>query len=155
MKVTRNTPEQLIVADNPWIIGALLIAFILVFVAIGVGLILNGEWFGLLFAGIGGGLGFAAFAAFVRRVQVILDRPTDTILIRSRSLFGYKQVQHDLSNLSRAVLESTSSSDGGTLYRPALVLDKGMSTGTHPIVEAYTNTRGPRRLVDAINSWLD
>jgi len=155
MKATRNTPEQLIIADTPWLIGVLMIGFILIFVAIGLLLMSDGVWAGLAFALVGGGLGFGAFAAFVRRVQVILDRPSDTITLRARSLLGFTEVTHSLSNLSRAVLETTTSSKGSTLYRPTLILDKGMSTGAHPVVNAYTNTTGPRRTVDAINTWLD
>ena len=155
MKVTRNTPDQLIVADVPWLIGLMLILFIMVFVGAGLALVLDGELFGLLFVLGGGGIGLVAFAAFVRRVQVILDRPTDSITIRSRTLFGYSQVQHQLSNLSRAVLESTMSSKGNTLHRPTLVLTKGMSAGNHPIVAAYSNTGGAGRVVTAINNWLD
>ena len=154
MKVTRDTPQQLIIANSPWLIGIFLIGFILIFVAVGLLLLSEGIWAGLLFSLVGGGLGFGAFAAFVRRVQLILDRPSDTITIRVRSLFGFSEVQHSLSNLSRAVLETTTSSKGNTLYRPTLILDKGMSAGSHPVVHAYANTTGPRRMVDAINSWL-
>jgi len=154
MKVTRNTPQQLIIANSPWLIGLLLTGFILIFVAVGLFLLSEGVWAGLVFAVFGGGIGFGAFAAFVRRVQLILDRPSDTITLRARSLFGYSEVQHKLSSLSRADLESTTSSKGTTLYRPTLILDQGMSAGAHPIIQAFTNTSGPGRVVDAINNWL-
>ncbi len=111
MKVTRDTPDQLIISNSPWLIGLMLIIFILIFVAVGLLLITEDFWVGLLFAGFGGGIGFGAFVAFVRRVQLILDRPT-------------------------------------------LVLTGGMSTGTHPILNAYTNGTGPHRMVAAINTWL-
>ncbi len=154
MKVTRNTPDQLIIDDIPWLIGIFLIVFTLIFVTIGLFLLSEVLLFGLAFGLIGGGVGFGAFTAFVRRVQLILNRPLDSITIRTRSLFGYCEVRHDLSSLSRAVLETTTSSKGATLYRPTLMLDKGMSAGAHPIVTSYTNTGGPRRMVDAINRWL-
>ncbi|NVO57521.1 hypothetical protein HW561_17120 [Rhodobacteraceae bacterium B1Z28] len=160
MKVTRNTQNQLILADTPWFIGIMLVFFIMAFVGPGILLMSTGAeniWFGLIFALGGGGLGFGAFCVFVRRVQVILDRHKDRILIRRQSVFGYEAVEHVLSNLSHAELESTvSTSDGrrSTLYRPVLVLDEGMSAGRHPIAEAYSNGRGSHRLVDAINEWL-
>lgn len=154
MKITRDTPDQLIIADVPWLLGIGLIIFILTFAGIGLAVFLQGEWMGLLFLLIGGGIGLLAFAAFVRRVQVICDRVAGTVTIRRKSLFGYSEVQHDLRHLSKAVLESTTGSKGGTLYRPVLVLDGGMSKGRHPIVEAYTNMSGPGRAVDAVNSWL-
>lgn len=160
MKVTRNDPNQLILSDTPWFIGIMLVFFILAFV--GPGLLLMSEggediWFGLIFALGGGGLGFGAFCAFVRRVQVILDRTTDSIVIRRQSVFGYEAVEHALSNLSHAEVESTTSRSNkgtSTLYRPVLILSKGMSAGRHPIVEAYSNGSGSHRLVDAVNKWL-
>lgn len=155
MRVIRNTPEQLILANRPWLIGVMLILFILVFVGSGLAMLLSGEWAGLIFAGAGGGIGFIAFAAFVRRVQVILDRVDGTITLRRRSVFGYSQVEHELAHLREAVLEATTTSKGGTLYRPVLVLDGGMSAGRHPITQAYTNGRGPQRMADAVNAWLD
>jgi len=154
MKVTRNTPDQLIVADVPWVLGLAMVMFILIFVGIGLGLVFTGEWFGMFFAVVGGGLGFGAFAAFVQRVQVIFDVTSDAIIMRRRSLFGYKQVQHKLSDLQAAELEETTGSKGGRMYRPVLVLKSGMSKGRHPVIHSYTNTGGPRRMVEAINSWL-
>lgn len=160
MKVTRNTPNQLILSYTPWFIGISLVFFILAFVGAGVFLASEGGegiLFGIFFALFGGGMGFGAFCAFVRRVQVILDRNENSILIRRQSVFGYDAVEHKLSNLSHAEIESTTSrSDNGTstLYRPVLILDEGMSAGRHPVVEAYSSGRGAHRLVDAVNGWL-
>ena len=137
MKVSRNTPDQLIVEDVPWLLGIMLAGFILLFVGVGIGLVLSGEIFGLLFAIGGGGVGGLCFALMVRRVQVILDRPTGTLVIRRRSVLGYSEVRHDLADLSGAILEETRSSKGSTLRRPTLVLDRGMSQGRHPVVATY------------------
>ncbi|MEW2918169.1 hypothetical protein AB1A64_13935 [Ruegeria sp. ANG10] len=160
MKVTRNTSNQLILSDTPWFIGITLVLFILIFVGLGLFLMTEGGeaiLFGLIFALGGGGLGFGAFCAFVRRVQVILDRDKDSIVIRRHSVFGYDAVEHKLSNLSHAEIETTisrSNKGSSTLYRPVLILDKGMSAGRHPIVEAYSSGRGAHRLVDAVNEWF-
>ncbi|WP_170377457.1 hypothetical protein [Ruegeria atlantica] len=160
MKVTRNTSNQLILSDTPWFIGITLVLFILIFVGLGLFLMTEGGeaiLFGLIFALGGGGLGFGAFCAFVRRVQVILDRDKDSIVIRRHSVFGYDAVEHMLSNLSHAEIETTisrSNKGSSTLYRPVLILDKGMSAGRHPIVDAYSSGRGAHRLVDAVNEWL-
>lgn len=160
MKVTRNTPNQLILSDTPWFIGITLVFFILIFVGLGLFLTTEGGeaiLFGLIFALGGGGLGFGAFCAFVRRVQVVLDRDKDKILIRRQSVFGYDAVEHVLSNLSHAEIESTtsrSSKGSSTLYRPVLILNEGMSAGRHPIVDAFSNGRGAHRLVEAVNNWL-
>ncbi|WP_037311245.1 hypothetical protein [Ruegeria halocynthiae] len=160
MKVTRNSADQLILSDTPWFIGITLIFFVLTFVGLGLFLMSEGGkgiWLGLLFGLVGGGLGVGFFFAFVRRVQVILDRSKDSILIQRQSIFGHEAVEHALSNLSHAELESTisrSNKGSSTLYRPVLILDKGMSTGRHPITEAFSNGGGSKRMVDAVNDWL-
>lgn len=160
MKVTRNSPNQLILSDTPWFIGITLVFFILAFVGAGLFMVSEGGegiLFGIFFALFGGGMGLGAFCAFVRRVQVILDRNKDKIMIRRQSVFGYDTVEHLLANLSHAEIESTASRSNkgtSTRYRPVLILDKGMSEGRHPIVEAFSNGRGAHRLVDAVNDWL-
>ncbi|KIC21782.1 MULTISPECIES: hypothetical protein [unclassified Leisingera] len=160
MKITRNTPEQLILSDTPWLIGIMLVFFILVFAGAGLGMLSQGGDLilpGLVFALVGGGMGALAFCLFVRRVQVILDRPGGSVVIRRQSVFGYSKVEHHLADLSHAEVESTTSRREGrtrTLHRPVLVLDGGMSAGRHPVVEAYTNGRGAQHLAEAINAWL-
>lgn len=160
MKITRNTSQQLILADTPWLIGIMLVLFILTFAGVGIALISQGGDLilpGLVFGLIGGGMGALAFGLFVRRVQVILDRSTGNIVIRRQSVFGFHEVCHRITDLSHAEVERTVSRNNGssrTLYRPVLVLDSGMSAGRHPIVQAFTNGRGSQHLVDAINTWL-
>jgi hypothetical protein len=156
MKVTRDTPDQLVISNSPWLIGLMLIIFILIFVGVGLFVMTTEEfWIGLLFAGFGGGIGFGAFVAFVRRVQLILDRSTNSVTLRARSLLGFSEVRYSLSDLARAELDTTTGSKGGTLYRPVLVLTGGMSAGTHPILNAYTNGTSPHAMVAAINTWLE
>ena len=142
MKVTRQTPDQLIISDTPWLIGIMLTLFILVFVGVGILSFADDPWFGLMFGGFGAGLGAVCLAVFVRRVQVILDRAADTLTIRRKSLFRYHSEQHQLSELSHAILEQTKANGGGTMYRATLVFDQGMSAGSHPITTAYSNGSG-------------
>lgn len=150
MSVKRNIPEQLIVADIPWIIGLLLIGFILIFAGSGLSVIASGDWMGLMFV-LGAGLGAVALATFVRRVQVIFDRPSNRIIHRSRSVFGYKEDTHLLSELKGVTLETSRGSKGTLMFRPTLLLNGDRV----PIVESYTNTRGPEKLVRAIEDWLE
>lgn len=155
MHVVRDTPEQLILANRPWPLGAGIVLFILTFAAAGLLIATEEPWFGLLFGGTGVLLGAGAFAAFVRRTQVILDRGSGQILIRRRSVLGYAESKLPLAELTGAELETTRSATpdgrGSTLYRPVLMV----SAGPYPIVKSYTNTSGPKRLVDAINRWLE
>lgn len=154
MHVTRNTPEQLIIADTPWFIGIMLIIFIVLFVGPGLLIVSDGIWQGWVFVIAGGGMGLIAFGVFVRRMQVILDRPSDTITIRRQSIFGFSEITHELSDLSEVKIETTTGSKGRRLFRPTLVLNQGMSAGDHPIVQAYTNSGSSQRVADAVNGWL-
>ncbi|MCG7522145.1 hypothetical protein [Ruegeria sp. Ofav3-42] len=160
MKVTRNTPDQLILSNTPWFIGITLVFFILIFVGAGLFMVSEGGegiLFGIFFALFGGGMGVGAFCTFVRRVQVILDRDKGSIVIRRQSVFGYDTVEHELSNLSHAEVETTTSTRDRTtskMHRPVLILEKGMSAGRHPIVQAYVSGRGAQHMVDAVNDWL-
>ena len=164
MRITRNTSDQLIIANTPWLIGIMLILFILVFIGAGL-LVATAEdgdlWFGILFGSLGGGIGIAAFCAFVRRVQIIFDRSTGKISIRRQSVFGYSSADHPLEQLSHVEIEQTTSFRDGrssTLYRPTLILAAGSSAANIktriPIVAAYTNGAGPNRIATAVNSWL-
>ena len=60
-----------------------------------------------LFAVFGGGIGAACFVAFVRRVQVIFDRDSNLISIRTRSVYAYTQETYPMNQLRKAVLETT------------------------------------------------
>jgi len=159
MKITRDTPDQLILEYKPWITGIFLTLFTLVFVAIGATLLSTGEPLvggvmllsGLLFGGI-------FFAVFVRRVMVILDAPTGRIEIRRKSVFGSETVEHQLQYLDRAVVETIvgRNSDGmrSKTHRCTLILNGGMSAGHHPLTTAYSSGRGASRAKKAINTWL-
>ncbi|KAE9628983.1 hypothetical protein [Parasedimentitalea maritima] len=154
MKITRNTPQQLIIANKPWLIGIALILFILAFVGAGLLVATEEPLFGIPFGLFGGGIGAVCFVAFVRRVQVIFDCASNLITIRKQSLYAYSEETHPLSQLNKAVLETTVSSmnngNASTMYRPSLDIGGTL----HPMVTSYTNTRGPARLVNAVNKWL-
>jgi len=153
MKITTNTPEMLIVEERPWVIGAMMIVFILAFTGVGLTAISGGDLWGVAFIIIGAGLGLAAFWAFVRRVQVVFHRPQGWVEIRRRSLTSAKKVRHTLDEVESAVVEPRYS-DGSTLYRVALQFSKGQSQGRHPLTQHYTNTGNHQGVADAINAWL-
>ena len=154
MKILRNTPEQLIIEETPWVLGIMLVFFILAFVGPGLFLVTQGELIGLFFAGVGGGLGAMGLIVFVQRVQVILDTTTDEVIVRRRSVLRYDQVIHPLSQLAEAQLDMTRGSKGTLMTRPVLIFDRGPSAGLLPVVSSYTSGEGPRRMVSAINGWL-
>ena len=154
MKITRNLPEQLILDHTPWLFSLLFGGMAFLFFGIGLALMMSGEFFGLIFALAGGGIGGLVFFMIARRVQLILDAQSGQITLRRRTLLGYSEETHALADLREALLEETTTSKGGRTYRPSLYLT-GMSEGIHPVLKVYTNTGGPRQAVNAINTWLD
>ncbi len=153
MKITRNTPEQLIIDIIPWLSGITISAFILIFAGTGLFLISQSIWAGLILFLVACCFGIALFAVFVHRTQLILNRPSNTVTLRTRTLFGLTQIEDDLTNLSCASLDSIITAKGSTLYRPSLVLE-GMNAGSHPIMASYSHTSVPDKMVKAINAWL-
>lgn len=153
MKVRRNTPDLLIVEDRPWLFALMITGFTLLFCGIGLVLMMDGEWTGLVFFCAGGGLGLGAFWAFVRRVQVVFHRPEGWIEIRRANIFRKLRSRYDLSGVHRAFLESTQG-DNGTLYRVVLLIESGGVQGTKPLTLAYSNVGDHRGVAAAINAWL-
>ena len=155
MKITTNTPDLLIVENRPVWLALGLTLFILIFVAVGLAMTLSGEWWGLLFGLFGGGIGFAAFWAFVRRVQVVFNRSEAYVEFRRRNIFGGSRVRHRLDEIGRAEIEESQSSDSGPTYRVVLVIDRGQSAGRHPVTLAYSSGSAHHRVAEAINAWLE
>lgn len=153
MKIATDTDDLLIVEDKPVLLGLALILFILVFVGIGVGVIIAGVWAGLVFVLVGGGLGALAFFAFVRRVQVVFHRPGNWVEVRRRNLLGGSKVRHRLDAITRAEIESSSTS-GGATYRVVLVIDAGPGTGRHPVTLAFSSGESHHIIAAKINDWL-
>lgn len=155
MKITSDTPDLLVIDDRPLFIGIALGVFILIFVGIGLAMLLDGLWAGLIFIIVGGGLGLGAFWAFVRRVQVVFHRPEAWVEFRRRNLFGGSRVRHRLDEIDRAEIEETTSSEGNVLARVVLVIERGQSVGRHPITLAYSSGSAHLHIAEAINRWLD
>jgi hypothetical protein len=155
MKTTRNTPDQLILENTPWVIAICLVIFILIFVAVGLVMLADGDWGpAMAFFFVGGGAGVAALFAFVRRTQLILDRPRNLIELRRKSLYNQTVQTFELIHLKNAVVESMRSNEAIT-YRATLVISGGMQAGHHPITLVYSSGTGADRAVAAINAWLD
>ena len=155
MKVTTDTPDLLVVEDRPVLLALALTVFILVFVAVGFTVMMSGEWWGIFFALVGGGVGCAAFWGFVRRVQVVFHRPGAYVEVRRRNIFGGSTVRHGLAEIDRAEVEESRSSDSGSTYRVVLVVDRGQSAGRHPVTLAFTSGGAHHRVAKAINAWLE
>jgi hypothetical protein len=152
MKITRNRPDQLIIGETPWLMAGVTLFFTLVFTAVAVFLLFQGIWVGLIFFA-GTALGIGGMWAFVRRIQIVLHAPSATLTFRERSITGYTQIVHSLSDVTHAIIE-TSNSDGTTLSRVSIILT-GESEGTHPISQVFSNIGDHQGICTAINDWLD
>lgn len=157
MKIVRNTPEQLILQNVPWMMSGLLALAILGMTA---GCLYNltaGEYktaamlffCGPVFMGL-------FFAAFVQRDDLILDRSRNLIELRNATMFSRTKTHHDLTHLEKAVVQTKYSSGDGPsrTHQIALVLNGGTDTGAHPVTGVYTSGSGSERAADAINAWL-
>ncbi len=153
MKVIRNTADQLIVEERPWLIGVFLIAFVLVFTGVGLSMIANGEYWGIVFLG-GAAAAFLFIRVFVRRVQVIFNRPQGWIEIRRRSMSRQSNIRYDLTEITHAEVETSNSGDGGPTHRIVLIIPKGQSQGRHNLTEYYVSGKGSHKTAKAINDWL-
>lgn len=159
MKIKRNAPDVLVAEEVPWFMASMLFMFIMWFVIPGVLIAFSGEWLGLLFAALGGGLGFAAMCVFVERLQLILHAPSGTATIRRRTILSHSETQLPLSEVAKAVVESSKGNKAprSRLTRPALVLRDGTGDGmlTHPVTQVYSSGNGAAELVRAVNLWLE
>lgn len=153
MKVTRNTADQLIVEERPWLFGFMLIVFVLVFTGVGLSMVAAGEFWGIAFL-FGAAIGFLFIRVFVRRVQVIFNRPKGWIEIRRRSMSRQSNIRYDLTEITHAEVETSNSGDGGATHRVALIIPKGQSQGRHNLTKYYVSGKGSHKTAKAINDWL-
>lgn len=152
MKVTRNTPNQLIIEERPWIAGAALVIMMLVMLGIGLDMILSGNPFGLLvMAAMVIPLLFIFI--FVRRVQVVFHRPEGWVEIRRQNIHRRSTVRHSLSEISSASVDTSHSGDSPT-HRVILHILDGQSAGDHPLTQYLVSGNGSHRAAEAINDWL-
>ena len=152
MKVTRDTADQLIIENNPVWLAVFVSLFAFLFVVVGLFTLQTETFVGTVFIIGGVVIGSVFNLAFIRRTQLILDRPRNLVELRRRSMIGYKRRTWELGHLNHAVVQSSHSGDTNT-YRAALVFDDGMDAGTHPITLVYSSGSGAKRASDAVNRW--
>ncbi|MGC1495797.1 MAG: hypothetical protein WA790_08310 [Sulfitobacter sp.] len=153
MKVTRNTPDQLIVENNPIWLAVFVSSFALIFIVAGIFTVQSETFVGVAFIIGGLVIGSVFNIVFIRRTQVILDRPRNLVELRRKSLLGFKRRTWELGHLERADVQTSRSDDSDT-HRAVLVFSDGMDAGIHPITVVYTSGSGADRAASAINSWL-
>lgn len=152
MKVTRDTPNQLIIENNPVWLAVFVSLFAFLFIVVGIFIVQAETFVGIAFITGGLVIGSVFNLAFIRRTQLILDRPKNLVELRRRSMIGYKRRTWELGHLNQAIVQTSHSGDTNT-YRAALVFDDGMDAGTHPLTLVYSSGGGAKRASAAVNRW--
>lgn len=152
MRIRENTPDRLIVEDQPWFLGGVLIVFVLGFVLAALTALTRGDVTATLaFVGVAAGVGLI-FGFFVERVWLILDRRASKVELRRRSLRRFRTEGFALPELEYALVQTNYDSDGNT-YR--LVLKRRDQQAPVPVTSYYSgNQSDTQRMVDAIDTWL-
>jgi hypothetical protein len=158
MRIAEETPDRLTLESRPWVLGAVLIAVILLMLWIAWATFGDEPWLGIGMV-LGAGLFGVAFVAFVRRVIVIFDRKAGAVVIRTASLMGQSERTLPLDDIEKAAVDTrisrnrSSSSGSDTISRThATVLET--PTGQVHLTQVYSGGDGAERIATAINRWL-
>lgn len=152
MKVIHRTDALLMIEDQPWLLGILMIVMALVFAFAGIAMLISGEAFGgLMMFLVGVGVPVLIGAVMVQRVRLTFDRTAGTLTRTRRSVLGLTRTTHALDRLECARVGVSTDSDGST-YRTELDLRNPVETV--PFTTYYTSGRRPEEMVRAVNDWL-
>ena len=152
MKVIHRSDTMLVLEDQPWLIGILMIGMVLIFAFGGMVLLASDETFGgLMMLLIGTGVPVLIGALMVQRVRLTLDRSAGTVTRTRRSVLGLTQTTQALDRLDRARVAVSSDSDGST-YR--MELDFRDPAGRVPFTTYHTSGTRPEAMAQAVNDWL-
>ena len=152
MKVILRTEKLLMVEDQPWMIGGLMIVMAMTFAFGGTALLASGEIFGgLMMLLIGVGVPVLIGALMVQRVRLTFDRDAGTVTRTRRSVLGLTQTTHALDRVECARVGVSTDSDGST-YR--MELDLRDPPEMLPLTTYHTSGRQPEEMAQAVNGWL-
>ena len=153
MKIIQRSDTLLMLEDQPWLVGLLVIGMAMLALVGSIGLFGSGQMLGgtvMGLFGVGGTLLIGAL--LVKRVRLTLDRGAGQITRISRSVWGLSREEFALARLVEARVGTRSDSDGTT--RRAELLLSGPEQ-TLPFTDYYTSGESPNRMAQAINDWLD
>jgi hypothetical protein len=152
MKVIHRTDDLLMIEDQPWFIGIMMIIMALVFAVGGMAILASGQIFGgVMMLLIGVGVPVLIGALMVQRVRMTFDRRAGTVTRTRRSVLGLTQTTHALNRLDRARVGVSTDSDG-TTYR--MELDLRDPPEMVPFTSYHTSGKRPEAMAQAVNDWL-
>ena len=153
MKVVANNNSHLIVEDQPWLLGLLLIGMFLAFLAGGIFQFMEGQVGGsVALIGLGCGLSLLLLVTVVRRTRFTFDRENGQLTQTVRTIAGLTETTVALDRVTRAFVEESVDSDG-TTYRVCLSLSGPDQTIL--ISTSYSSgRRSHAQMADRINAWI-
>jgi hypothetical protein len=154
MQVKENTATRLVLQSRPIVATATILLGFLALLAVSLWQVFAGDY--------QNGLGLIALAlfmgavasVFVEQTILFLDRGSDTVLFRRKSLYSAREETARLSDLRSARVEISQSNMAerkSKTTRPVLELagDRQLPLSSH-----FSSGKGAERVVDTINGWL-
>jgi len=91
---------------------------------------------------------------FVQKVQIILDRASDTLKIQRRTLLGYRVETHKLSDFRCAEMQDNGGDVGETGTRPVLHFAHSNGTSSVPLFTGFTSWGSSAfDAIQTMNTW--
>ncbi len=150
MKIVSKTYQSLVVEHTPWIMGIAIIAVGLLVIGSGLNdLIAGSGGRGLLVALIGAGAMTGCLLGFIRRSQLILDRPANSVTLRRRSFLRFSEEARPLDDLVGAEVVF---SDGGSKTKRVEL--KFRSHDPLPLTLVYASDGPHEQIARTINDWM-
>ena len=156
MRIVCNTPEKLVLRHRPVLLSAGLLAGTLYLAYAGIDNAVNGETvnaFVCLLATLcmmGPGLWYS-----VERVDVVFDAIGHRCRIYKRRMSGNQSEEHDLADITRAMVQTYKGTDGGgDTHRVALVIGPEKLENRHGLTRSYWSGAEAARTVSRVNEWL-
>lgn len=155
MKVTRNTPEQLIVEHRSWFVSLSLAAAGLLVVWFGLKLLQHDHREVIAWLIIASGVGlFGLMVLFTRRSQTLFLRDEGKVIVRKQGHRGLHQIEFLIDDIDIATLQQKGFNKGGPKSRIALVIPHGEDAGAYPLTGSYDTDYDYFETMCTINLWL-
>lgn len=152
MKVIHRSEQLLVLEDQPWLIGILMIVMVVVFLFGSMAMLAAGQWLGAIIMGlVGVGVPVLIGALMVQRVRLTFDRNAGQLTRTVRSVRGLSRESFAIERLDRAEVSVSSDSDGST-YRTELRLRAPAEVV--PFTSYHTSGSKPQQMANAVNEWL-
>ncbi|KAA9006025.1 hypothetical protein [Histidinibacterium aquaticum] len=155
MKTSENSDDLLVFEETPWGVAALLLGtFALPFVG-GLYCIfaLDRVIFGVGVIAVGALVLLPVFYVFVRRTQLVFDRPGGVVRKRVQTIFGDSETICSLRAVRGAEVDTLSPTENGKPERHRMVVRTASGEDIR-FPKQYTPGGGAQRNADLVNGWL-